>query len=97
LIHFYKSVSEVNMSASRAFLASSRLLKVPTRGKALANWTRPSIDEMGVPTEAWGTVNARNNQKFLIHLIAGVGSITLAVGAFANTVFLNGTPKHLLK
>jgi len=82
---------------ARNFLASSRILKVPTRGKALENWKRPSIDEMGVPTEAWAPVNARNNQKFLIHLLAGVGSIVLSVGAFFQTVELNATPKHLLK
>ena len=31
-------------------------LQVPNRGKALAGWTRPSIDELGVPTEAWSKV-----------------------------------------
>ena len=49
--------SELTMSATRAFLSTSRLVKVPTRGKALENWARPSIDEMGVPTEAWGPVS----------------------------------------
>ena len=44
------------MSASRAFLATRRLVRVPARGKALANWARPSIDEMGVPTEPWKQV-----------------------------------------
>ena len=31
--------------------------QVPNRGKALEGWTRPSIDEMGVPTESWAKVN----------------------------------------
>ena len=30
---------------------------MPNRGKALEGWTRPSIDEMGVPTESWAKVN----------------------------------------
>ena len=31
--------------------------QVPTRGKALEGWSRPSIDELGVPTEAWSKVH----------------------------------------
>ena len=41
---------------TRTFLSASRLLRVPTRGKALDNWARPSIAEMGVPTESWAAV-----------------------------------------
>lgn len=41
---------------NRGFLAARSLLKVPQRGKALANWARPSIDELGVPTESWKQV-----------------------------------------
>lgn len=85
------------MSATRAFLSTSRLVKVPSRGKALENWARPSIDEMGVPTEAWGPVNAKNNQKGLIQLIVGAGVFSGAIFAFSQTVMLNGTPTHLLK
>ena len=44
------------MVGARSFLAASRLMKNQTRGKALANWARPSIDEMGVPTESWKQV-----------------------------------------
>ena len=47
---------ESRMSATRALLSTSRLMVVPRRGKALANWARPSIDEMGVPTESWKQV-----------------------------------------
>ena len=46
--------------ASRSFLAATRLMKNQTRGKALANWARPSIDEMGVPTESWKQVRTKN-------------------------------------
>ena len=52
------------MSATRAFLASSRLMVVPRRGKALANWARPSIDELGVPTEPWKQVTSFFRNKF---------------------------------
>ena len=46
------------MVGARSFLAASRLMKNQTRGKALANWARPSIDEMGVPTESWKQVRS---------------------------------------
>ena len=42
---------------ARALLSSSRLMVVSRRGKAVANWTRPSIEEMGVPTEPWKQVS----------------------------------------
>ena len=54
------------MSASRAFLSTSRLMRVPTRGKALANWARPSIDEMGVPTGSWAQV--RDDYSIFLHV-----------------------------
>ena len=50
------------MVRARSFLAASRLMKNQTRGKALANWARPSIDEMGVPTESWKQVSSEWRQ-----------------------------------
>jgi len=85
------------MLASRAFLATRRLVRVPARGKALANWTRPSIDEMGVPTEPWKQVYDKNQSKFLLQLGLGLVSISAAVFAFKQAVFMNGHPEHLLK
>ena len=43
--------------------------QVPTRGKALEGWSRPSIDELGVPTEAWSKVQKSflPQEIFLIH------------------------------
>ena len=41
-------------------------LQVPNRGKALAGWTRPSIDELGVPTEAWSKVKTNILIFFLV-------------------------------
>ena len=49
---------------ARALLSSSRLMMVPRRGKAVANWTRPSIDEMGVPSGSWKQV--RISEIFLM-------------------------------
>jgi hypothetical protein len=46
------------------FLFSIRSMRIANpdnvlycRGKALENWARPSIDEIGVPTESWQQVN----------------------------------------
>jgi len=83
--------------ASRSFLAASRLMKNQTRGKALANWARPSIDEMGVPTESWKQVYDKNNTKYMMHLGAGLIASVASVFVFTQSVFMNGTPKHLLK
>ena len=89
-------------------------MMVPRRGKALANWTRPSIDEMGVPTESWKQVifriflkihilcflvqvHDKNQSKYMIHLLAGVGAMGVSLVAFSQMVFMNATPKHLMK
>jgi len=70
---------------------------VPRRGKALANWARPSIDELGVPTEPWKQVYDKNQSKFLVHLLVGTASLGVSLFAFSQSVFMNPTPKHLLK
>jgi len=70
---------------------------VPRRGKALANWARPSIDELGVPTEPWKQVYDKNQSKFLIHLLVGASSLGVSLFAFSQSVFMNPTPHHLLK
>jgi len=83
--------------ASRSFLAATRLMKNQTRGKALANWARPSIDEMGVPTEPWKQVYDKNQSKYMLQLGAGLVAITASIFAFSQQVFMNPAPKHLLK
>merc|ERR1712179_94949 len=60
------------MGTTRAFLSTRNLLKVPNRGKALENWARPSIDELGVPSASHAEVHAANQQKFLLHLLGGL-------------------------
>ena len=65
-------------------------LQVPTRGKALQGWTRPSIDELGVPTESWAKVhrnllNVARNFVSLIHLFVQMNSKhkgTTSLGTF---------------
>ena len=42
--------------ATKALLTARTFTKVPSRGKALEGWVRPSINEMTVPTESWAKV-----------------------------------------
>ena len=39
----------------------------------------------------------KNQSKYMIHLIAGVGAIGVSIFALTQQVFFNSTPKHLLK
>jgi len=70
---------------------------VPRRGKALANWARPSIDELGVPTEPWKQVYDKNQTKYMVHLLVGVAFTGVSLFVFNQKVFMNPTPTHLLK
>lgn len=82
---------------SRTLLAAQSVRKMPARGKALANWARPSIGELGVPTEPWLRVHEANQKKFSLQLLAGVVLFGGTVLVAHNSVELNGTPHHLLK
>ena len=42
--------------------------RVPSRGKALDNWHRPTMAEYGVPTKAWGPEAAKRCVRSLLHL-----------------------------
>ncbi len=90
-------LQERRMNAPRVFLAARSLLRVPSRGKALENWARPSIDEIGVPTESWKQVHDKNQSKFLIHLLVGIVAFAGSATYFATNVNMYGTPHHLLK
>merc|ERR1719495_2576960 len=57
--------SSLSASSIRYFSKSS------PRKKALENWKRPSIDEIGVPKEPWQHVYARNQKKYNAQLIFG--------------------------
>ena len=39
------------------------------RQKAVKNWTRPSIDELGIPKEPWKQVYSKNQKKYNMHLV----------------------------
>jgi len=71
--------------------------KTSIRGKALQNWSRPSIGELGVPTESWQRVYDKNQKKFSLQLAAGVVLFSSTVLAAYNIVETNSTPHHLLK
>merc|ERR1711983_117353 len=65
--------------------------------KALKNWTRPSIAELGVPTESWQHVHNKDQKRFNLHLLAGAGAIAVSSLSFYAMVDLNGTPQFLKK
>jgi len=82
---------------NRGFLAARSVLRMPTRGKALENWARPSIDEIGVPTESWAQVNAKNQTKFNMQLLVGIVAFVGTFAFWKSSVNMNPTPHHLLK
>jgi hypothetical protein len=83
--------------SGRKFLSSVSVLQRQVRGKALQNWTRPSIDELGVPTKSWARVHERMQRRFNMQLFAGVAFFAVTVTTVANTINLNPEPKHLMK
>merc|ERR1712106_358361 len=65
------------------------------RRKALENWKRPSIDEMTVPKESHAHVFTKNQKKYNMQLLAGVGLFGFTTLVAVNTVHANGTPAYL--
>jgi len=84
------SVSATARIKTRRYLSSSVV-----RRKALEGWKRPSIDEIGIPRESWQGVYAKNQQKYNIHLLAGVGLLGVTVFTAYNNIFTNNTPKFV--
>jgi len=82
---------------SRGMLSVSSVAKMSVRGKALQNWARPSIGELGVPTEPWLRVHENNQKKFSIQLVIGVGVFCITSLVAYNSVETNGKPYNLLK
>ena len=84
---------------SRVLLRATSALRTQVRGKAVQNYKRPSMDEYGVPTEAWATVNARTQKKYNMVLAGGV-VIASFTGAYCwnsdKTVF-HTVPRHLIE
>jgi len=58
---------------------------------------RPSIGELGVPTEPWLRVHENNQKKFSIQLVIGVGVFCITSLVAYNSVETNGKPYNLLK
>merc|ERR1711892_1195576 len=63
--------------------------------KALENWKRPSIDELGTPIESWKKVFDKNQKRYNTYLLAGAASLGATVLVSSNTVFMNPEPKFL--
>jgi len=94
LLHFQ---SRMLTARSRLVLAARRVSSTQVRGKALQNWKRPSIDEMGVPAEPWGRVHDRNQKKFSTQLLVGLSLFAVTAMTGINMIKTNSTPHHLLK
>jgi len=79
--------------------ATGPVWRVPARGKALQGWRRPSIGELGVPSEPWARVHERNQRKFTLQLLTGLGVFSATLIVVINTVVpnMNTTPHHLMK
>ena len=61
------------------------------------NFARPSINELGIPTEPWARVHDRNQRKFSVQLLTGLSLFAVTTMAAINIVTTNSTPHHLLK
>merc|ERR1712240_179375 len=92
LIHFYKRIM-----IRRALLSAPSVAKMSVRGKALQNWARPSIDELGVPTESWLRVYENNQKKYSVQLLVGLSIVSITALVAYNSVETNSKPDHLLK
>ena len=86
---------------------SARLLRVgstlrghiQSRGKAVQGYKRPSMDDLGVPTESWAVVNARTQKKYNAVLAVGIGaiSVTLAYMWQSHLTVFYTVPRHLIE
>lgn len=96
LLHFQR-LDMLSSMSGRLVLAGRKATLSQVRGKALQNWKRPSIDELGVPSEPWSRVHDRNQKKFSVQLLTGVSLFAVTAMAAINTVATNSTPYNLLK
>ena len=77
-------------SQARRFLSSSSVKR-----KALEGWKRPNIDEIGVPKENWQGVFNKNQQKYNLHLLTGVGLLGVTMYVAYDNIFTNPTPNFV--
>jgi len=82
-------LGEIHAVQGRNIHTSSR------RFKALENWKRPSIEEMGAPRESWKHVFDRNQKRFNLQLAAGLVAFGVSTSAFLASVEMNPTPEYL--
>jgi len=82
---------------TKAMLSVPSVVRMSVRGKALQNWARPSIGELGVPTEPWLRVHENNQKKFSVQLLVGVAVFSITAVVAYNSVETNSKPYHLLK
>lgn len=68
--------------------------QTPVRSKALQNYKRPSMNEIGVPREPWQRVYDRNQKKFNIQLLTGIIACGGSILVFCNTINFNMTPDY---
>ena len=80
---------------SKGFVSCRSVHTSRPHSKALKNWERPSIDELGVPQEPWRRVFDRNQKKFNAQLAAGVGLFAGTVMIAVNYMDFNATPVFL--
>ena len=69
------------------------------RGKAIAGWKRPHMDELLVPTENWAQANAKIQSRNTKVLVAGILMFvsTWAFGYLNGYFFMYRYPADLVK
>lgn len=70
-------------------------LSFQTRGKAVQNWKRPTMEEYLAPKEPWQRVNAKNQTRYNMSLLGGTAflGVTLAFANAKSLIELHSTPK----
>lgn len=68
--------------------------RVPSRGKSLENWHRPTMAEYGEPKLPWGPESAKRAKVHNMQFLGGAAflAFTLACGYQLNAFIFNTTP-----
>merc|ERR1712051_426832 len=90
-----RSIKTTSLAARNTQLSQRNFSGSGIRLKALKNWSRPSISELTIPTQSWSVVFAKNQKRYNLHLLVGIGASTLSAVVFFSTVDLNPTPAFL--
>merc|ERR1711863_190285 len=73
-----RSIKTTSLAARNTQLSQRNFSGSGIRLKALKNWSRPSISELGVPSQSWSVVHARNQKRFNLQLLAGISAATVS-------------------